>query len=79
MLTLLGEHLKNDTYIVMSIEQVIIFSRITVYIEHMMSDIHPPLGFHSIGGDAMMQPQHLTCVSEFEEVLRLPESQGSWE
>ena len=28
--------------------------------------------------DSMMLPKQLTCVSEFEEVLKLSKSQGSW-
>ena len=50
-----------------------------------VSDIHPPLGFHCIpcissylGDDVMMLHQHVTCVSEFEEVLRLFDNHGSW-
>ena len=31
-----------------------------------------------LGDYAMMLSQHPTCVSEFEEVLRLFESKGSW-
>ena len=65
------------------------FSRITQYSEHAISKWYssstrfsfrtlPIFMFAWWCHDAMMLPQHLTCVSEFKEVLRLSESQGSW-
>ena len=47
------------------------FSRTTLYVEHAISDINPPLGFHYIssclGDDATILPQCLTCVSKFKK------------
>ena len=72
-----------DTCIIIPIYQVIIF--LANHFIHWACDnkeIHPPLDFQRIssylGDDAMMLPQCLTFVSEFEEVLSLSESQGSW-
>ena len=54
------------------------FLRIILYAKHAISDIRRPLGFHCmpwisscLHDASMVLLQHLTCVNEFEEVLRL--------
>ena len=67
------------------VKKIVVYVNDTLMWVRIYLGLSGQLGFHCIpcissylGDDAMMLPQHLTCVSEFEEVLRLSESQGTW-
>ena len=61
------------------------FSQITPNVGYVISEWYSfvmvfisYLAYPYFGDNAMMLPQHLTCVSEFKEVLSLYKNQGSW-
>ena len=79
VLTLFGEHLSMELTFKSSY-----FLQITIYSKHVISDIPLSVGFHYIpcksshsGNDVIIVLRHLTCLSKFEEVLSIYESQGS--
>ena len=50
VLTLLGGNLSMTSTLSYSFNKTSYFSQITLYVEHAVSDTHPPLGFHCIHG-----------------------------